>query len=74
MAYGGKNLVTPDGKLHTDDPVVREAAIKAIAKLTTPFKGVRGSRGAIFASYCRKKPNNPLISRDSSWTTPSMFS
>jgi len=38
MAYGGKNLVTPDGKLHTDDPVVREAAIKAIAKLTTPFK------------------------------------
>jgi multiple sugar transport system substrate-binding protein len=38
MAYGGKNLVTPDGKLHTDDPVVREAAVKAIAKLTTPFK------------------------------------
>src|SRR6516162_3126230 len=38
MAYGGKNLVTPDGKLHTDDPVVREAAIKAITKLTTPFK------------------------------------
>src|ERR1700746_2239334 len=38
MAYGGKNLVTPDGKLHTDDPKVREAAVKAIAKLTTPFK------------------------------------
>jgi multiple sugar transport system substrate-binding protein len=38
MAYGGKNLVTADGKLHTEDPVVREAAIKAIAKLTTPFK------------------------------------
>src|SRR5437899_1768791 len=38
MAYGGKNLVTPDGKLHTDDPQVREAAIKAITKLTTPFK------------------------------------
>src|SRR6516164_4545072 len=38
MAYGGKNLVTPDGKLHTDDPVVKEAAVKAIAKLTTPFK------------------------------------
>jgi len=38
MAYGGKNLVTPDGKLHTDDPVVRDAAVKAIAKLTTPFK------------------------------------
>jgi len=38
MAYGGKGLVTPDGKLHTDDPVVRAAAIKAIAKLTTPYK------------------------------------
>jgi multiple sugar transport system substrate-binding protein len=37
MAYGGKNLVTPDGKLHTDDPQVKEAAVKAIAKLTTPF-------------------------------------
>jgi multiple sugar transport system substrate-binding protein len=38
MAYGGKNLVTPDGKLHTDDPKVRDAAVKAIAKLTTPYK------------------------------------
>ena len=38
MAYGGKDLVTPDGKLHTDDPQVKEAAVKAIAKLTTPFK------------------------------------
>jgi multiple sugar transport system substrate-binding protein len=38
MAYGGKELVTPDGKLHTDDPKVREAAVKAIAKLTTPYK------------------------------------
>src|SRR5215831_13362740 len=38
MAYGGKNLVTPDGKLRTDDPQVKDAAVKAIAKLTTPFK------------------------------------
>jgi multiple sugar transport system substrate-binding protein len=38
MAYGGKNLVTPDGRLHTDDPQVKDAAVKAIAKLTTPFK------------------------------------
>jgi multiple sugar transport system substrate-binding protein len=37
MAYGGKNLVTPDGKLHTEDPQVKEAAIKAITKLTTPY-------------------------------------
>ena len=38
IAYGGKDLVTPDGKLNTDDPQVREAATKAIEKLTTPFK------------------------------------
>jgi len=38
VAYGGKDLVTPDGKLHTDDPAVKEAAVKAITKLTTSFK------------------------------------
>src|SRR5216684_4376311 len=38
MAYGGKGLVTPDGKLHTEDPHIREAAIKAIEKLTTSYK------------------------------------
>jgi multiple sugar transport system substrate-binding protein len=38
MAYGGRGLVTPDGKLHTEDPNIREAAIKAIEKLTTPYK------------------------------------
>src|SRR6266436_4292698 len=38
IAYGGKDLVTPDGKLNSDDPQVRAAAAKAIEKLTTPFK------------------------------------
>jgi multiple sugar transport system substrate-binding protein len=38
IAYGGKNLVTPDGRLHTNDPQVRTAAVKAIERLTTPFK------------------------------------
>ncbi len=38
VAYGGAGLVTPDGKLHADDPKVREAAIKALTKLTTPYK------------------------------------
>jgi len=38
IAYGGKDFVTPDGKLHTDDPKVREAAVKGLIKLTTPFK------------------------------------
>src|SRR5580704_9175932 len=30
IAYGGQKIVTPDGKLHLDDPQVREAVIKAI--------------------------------------------
>jgi multiple sugar transport system substrate-binding protein len=38
IAYGGGGLVTPDGKLHTDDPQVKEAAVKALTKLTTPYK------------------------------------
>ena len=38
IAYGGKDFVTPDGKLHTGDPQIREAAVKALVKLTTPFK------------------------------------
>jgi multiple sugar transport system substrate-binding protein len=38
IAYGGKDLVTADGRLHTDDPQVRAAAVKAIERLTTPFK------------------------------------
>ena len=38
IAYGGKDFVTPDGRLHTDEPRVRAAAVKAIERLTTPFK------------------------------------
>ncbi len=37
VTYGAQ-IVTPDGRLHTDDPMVREAAIKALTKLTTPYK------------------------------------
>src|SRR5437016_9815479 len=38
IAYGGKDLVTSDGRLHTDDPQVKEACVKALVKLTTPYK------------------------------------
>jgi multiple sugar transport system substrate-binding protein len=37
-AYGGKDLVTPDGRIHTDDPQIKEAAVKALVKLTTAYK------------------------------------
>jgi multiple sugar transport system substrate-binding protein len=38
IANGGKDIVTPDGKLHTGDPRVREAAIRAVTYLTTAYK------------------------------------
>lgn len=38
IANGGKGIVTPDGKLHTADPQVREAAINSCAFLTTAYK------------------------------------
>jgi multiple sugar transport system substrate-binding protein len=39
-AYGGRDLVTKDGKLHTDDPKVEEAVIKALTYPTTAYKEV----------------------------------
>ena len=38
IANGGGNFVTPDGRLHTDDPQVREAAIRACTWMTNAYK------------------------------------
>jgi multiple sugar transport system substrate-binding protein len=38
IAYGGKDLFTPDGKVHTDEPLIKEAAVKAVTRLTTAYK------------------------------------
>lgn len=38
IAYGGKDIVTPDGKLHSDDPQVREAVIKTCTYLSQSYK------------------------------------
>ena len=38
IAYGGQDIVTKDGKLHLDDPKVREAAVKALIYPTTAYK------------------------------------
>jgi multiple sugar transport system substrate-binding protein len=37
IAYGGQDIVTKDGKLHLDDPKVREAAIKALTYPATAY-------------------------------------
>ena len=38
IAYGGTDIVTPDGKPHLDDPQVKEAVTKALTYITTAFK------------------------------------
>jgi multiple sugar transport system substrate-binding protein len=38
IAYGGQNIVTSDGRLHTNDPQIKEAAVKAITTLTNAYK------------------------------------
>jgi len=39
VGHGGGGIVTPDGKLHVDDPKVREAMIKTLNQLAGAFKG-----------------------------------
>jgi multiple sugar transport system substrate-binding protein len=38
LAYGGQGIVTKDGKLHLDNPQVREAVIKALTYPATAYK------------------------------------
>ena len=38
IGYGGQDIVTSDGRLHLDDPKVREAAVKALTYPTTAYK------------------------------------
>jgi multiple sugar transport system substrate-binding protein len=38
IANGGLGIVSRDGKLHTDDPQVREAAIKSVTYMTNTYK------------------------------------
>ncbi len=47
IAYGGEGIVTPDGRLHLDDPKVKEAAIKALTYPTTAYKEGFVPTGAI---------------------------
>jgi len=38
IAYGGQDIVTKDGRLHLDDPQVKEAVIKALTYPATAYK------------------------------------
>lgn len=43
----GTGIVTPDGKLHLDDPKVKDAVVKTIAYMTDAYKGGFVPKGAI---------------------------
>jgi multiple sugar transport system substrate-binding protein len=47
IAYGGGNIVTKDGKLHLDDPKVKDAVIKALTYPATAYKDGFVPPGAI---------------------------
>ena len=47
IAYGGKDIVTKDGKLQADGPKVREAVIKTLTYPTTAYKEGFVPSGAI---------------------------
>ncbi len=38
LANGGKNMVTPDGKAHLDDPTIKEAVVKSLTFMTAAYK------------------------------------
>jgi multiple sugar transport system substrate-binding protein len=38
IANGGRDIVTPDGKLHTNDPKIREAVIRSVEFMTSLYK------------------------------------
>ncbi len=38
IAYGGKDIVTQDGRVHLDDPKIKAAAVKALVYPTTAYR------------------------------------
>src|SRR5215469_14916951 len=47
VAHGGRDIVTEDGRLHLDDPKVREAVLKTLTYPTTAYKECFVPPGAI---------------------------
>jgi multiple sugar transport system substrate-binding protein len=47
LAHGGKDILTPDGQAHLDDPKVKAAVIHALDYLTAAYKGGYVPPGAL---------------------------
>jgi multiple sugar transport system substrate-binding protein len=61
IANGGNGIVTKDGKVHLDDPQVKEAAIKAITSITKTYKDGYVPPGAL--SWNDADDNNAFHSK-----------
>src|SRR5580692_6725521 len=61
IANGGNGILTKDGKVHLDDPQVKEAAIKAIAYITKTYKDGYVPSGAL--SWNDADDNNAFHSK-----------
>ncbi|MFL5282780.1 MAG: ABC transporter substrate-binding protein [Rhodopila sp.] len=71
VAYGGTGIVLPNGKLNIDDPTVKQAAVTALERLTTPFRkgyvppsainwGDVDNNNAFFAKQIVMTPNTTI--------------
>jgi multiple sugar transport system substrate-binding protein len=64
IVYGGKDIVAKDGKLHVDDPQVKEAAIKTVTYPTAAYKEGFVPPGAInwnfYSLICHTVKLRPL--------------
>lgn len=61
IANGGNGIVTKDGKLHVDDPQVKEAVIKSLTYITAAYKGGYIPSGAL--SWNDADDNNAFHSK-----------
>jgi multiple sugar transport system substrate-binding protein len=61
IANGGNGIVTNDGKVHLDDPQVKEAVIKSLTYITTAYKGGYVPSGAL--SWSDADDNNAFHSK-----------
>ena len=61
IANGGNGILTKDGKVHLDDPQIKEAAIKAIAYITKTYKDGYVPSGAL--SWTDADDNNAFHSK-----------
>ena len=61
IANGGNDIVTKDGKVHLDDPKIKEAVIKSLTYITTAYKDGYVPSGAL--SWTDADDNNAFHSK-----------